>query len=289
MSRKSAAGLKALLKKSKESVEGKSVLFGIDKVLNESEGDIDYDLIEQKAKELAGVARDFKLGKYSDSTPVIILTLELMAQTLLTYEGSGPEVFHPSSMMQTCRRRLFYDLSRTPYSDVANNQVSPGLQKIFDIGTLAHAYVQYLLYKAGYLTKAEVKIVSRKYSISGKGDGEVILNMEEILLEIKTINSFGFARVKKFGPKKEHVEQATVYAKVGGYKKILFLYWNKDTSEIYEKLVEVEEEVWQEAEELMLDVKAHVKDKKEPDRACSRPTVERALNCPYRSKCFRLK
>ena len=203
-------------------------------------------------------------------------------------------VFHPSGIMNACERQLYYEFAEFTPSDVVNRKIDGRLQRIFDTGTFWHTYVQMLLWKAGILEKSEVRVVNRRRRISGSADGIVRLmklgKALRALLEIKTMNSFSYAK-GKLRPKIEHEVQAGVYARELKLDWILFLYVNKDTSEITAHLVEVNNELVDEkAYGKMDDVLDAVTSKVAPDRVhCTHKMSPMAKVCPYASLCFKHK
>lgn len=199
-------------------------------------------------------------------------------------------VFHPSQLLNGCARAFYYELCGTPPSNEVPRTISASLQRVFDVGTWYHVYMQGILYKIGYLEQAEVPVVNEEKYLSGHADGVIKEKVfgERVLLEIKTMNSWTFQRAA-FKPYKHHEFQASLYARELGIRKILFLYINKDTSEIREFLVPLNEEQLKIADEKMNLVIDAVKTKTEPERVCTGSTADGAFACPYRNLCFNLK
>lgn len=198
-------------------------------------------------------------------------------------------VFHPSQLLDGCKRAMTYELMGTPYSDRAGTVTSAELQRTFDVGTWYHVYIQSILYREGVLEQAEVPVVNKDKYLSGKTDGVLKESVfgEKVVLEIKTMNSWSFSRAI-FKPFKKHEFQASLYARELGIKKVLYLYINKDTSEIREFLVPVNEEQLAMADEKMFCVIRCVKEKTLPARTCKDRFCDEAISCPYASLCFGL-
>lgn len=201
---------------------------------------------------------------------------------------------HPSELLSDCPRMLYYRLTHTPESDEVPH-LSAELLKHFWVGHQWHMFIQELLKKAGILMQAEAPINNPTYWLVGHTDGILYFaqlpTVEMIVLEIKTINSFGYAQVCKQGrPKDDHIYQAGIYAKELNTQRILFLYVNKDTGEMKEIVIgpEVYGEFQQDAYAKLDRVKASVDQLKIPDRECRLPTQEKALHCVYCSHCFNL-
>lgn len=197
-------------------------------------------------------------------------------------------VFHPSALQDGCPKNMVYELSETPQSDKKVRVISGELQRIFDVGTWYHLYLQSILYNIGWLESAEVPVVNEKMFINGKADGVIKEEIygERVLLEIKSMNTWTFQKAL-FKPYPKHEYQAGIYAKELGIKKVLFLYINKDTSEIKDFLVEVSEELLGTSYGKMNEVIDHVKNKTLPKGICSDRFCTTALECPYRTLCFK--
>lgn len=197
-------------------------------------------------------------------------------------------VFHPSQLMDSCSRADVYSLMGTPPSDIVSRGISAALQRTFDVGTWYHLYLQNILYVAGVLEQAEVPVISKKGFINGKGDGvfkEEVFG-EKVLLEIKSMNSFMFAKAV-WKPFKKHEFQASIYAKELEINKILYLYVNKNTSEMREFLMDINGEMVETAYKKMSTIIKLVEDKKLPPRTCTEKICDKALQCPYASLCFK--
>ena len=207
---------------------------------------------------------------------------ELYGQ-IINMKTRAPHVFHPSSVEGDCPRMLWYDINKTPASDKSIRSFTPEIIMTFDQGTWFHHYVQNKLKKAGVLTKAEIPIVDIVKKISGAMDGDVWVP-EEAGLEIKTMNSFQFKKAQMTNkPFPNHCKQAGVYGHVKGYKKIVFLYFNKDTSQMLEFHWDMDYKIIQPVLDKMDNI---LKSKKEPARMCADNKCERALQCSFRTHCF---
>lgn len=198
-------------------------------------------------------------------------------------------VFHPSQLLGGCLRSMAYDLMGTEPSDMPKR---PGgeLQRTFDVGTWYHVYMQNILYGIGLLEAAEVPVVNAEKYLNGKADGVFKKEVygEKVVLEIKTMNNWNYTKAT-FRPFKKHEFQASLYARELGAKKVLYLYINKDTSEIKEFLMPVNEEQLAEADKKMQKVIDHVKKGILPPRTCEERYCENAVSCPFATLCFKKK
>ena len=197
-------------------------------------------------------------------------------------------VFHPSSLMDDCPRCLTYSLLKRAPTDKKVRQVSGELQRTFDVGTWYHVYFQALLFRLGLLKQAEVPVKNKEKYINGKADGEFFEKVfgEKTILEIKTMNSFNFSKAV-FAPFKKHEFQASLYARELGATKILYLYINKDTSEIRDFLRPLQTDMLIAADKKMNTVINHVNEGTLPKRKCPTEHCPNALQCPYTTLCFK--
>ena len=240
------------------------------------------------------------------------LKMELFALAFAE-EGRDMNGFHPSEISYEdtlCYRKLYYDLAGLKADVTYRKDIDDRLQRIFDLGTMVHLYIQTSLYEQGVLEEAEVSIYSKRYNIVGHADGIVkqkdgffpdLLKGERAMLEIKTINSYGFNgnkyRAGLTEPKVEHIKQASIYANFLGLDKIVFIYYNKDNSEIKTFTVGVDgkylDSTLPKLRELVVlnsrnklrkgkDISNHVL----PVRQCRNVKSKLAQQCPYVKSCF---
>ena len=197
-------------------------------------------------------------------------------------------VFHPSQLLDGCVRQMTYDLLGIAPTDKVSRVFSPEIIRVFDVGTWYHIYMQNILYRIGLLEQAEVPVINKKKYLNGKADGvfkEEVFG-EKVVLEIKTMNNWNFSKAI-FKPFKKHEFQASLYAREIGAKKVLYLYINKDTSEIRDFLMPINEAQLVIADKKMNKVIAHVKEGTLPPRSCSDKFCDNALACPFSSLCFK--
>lgn len=197
-------------------------------------------------------------------------------------------VFHPSQLMDCCPRMMVYELSGEKPTDSTFRPIGAMLQRTFDVGTWYHIYMQAILYNIGMLEQAEVPVVNEEKYLNGKADGvfkEEVFG-EKVVLEIKTMNNRNFMNAV-FRPFKKHEFQASLYARELEAKKVLYLYINKDTSEIKEFLMPINEEQLALADVRMEGVIQCVKDGTITPRTCPDKFCENAMACPFTSLCFK--
>lgn len=281
-------GLAELARRAKLKVsKTPSAIVAIDDSLNKGYGAISFDVLRQKADKFIEALEKSSDGDH-DRTEFFVALADLFFSATLTYDGSGKTFLHPSSFMEECERKLFYDLTDTPYSNPSPPHGAQ-LQRIFDFGTILHVYIQYHLWRAGVLTEAEAAAVRVERRVHGKADGILVFERggEKIMLEIKTANEFSYHKAKR-EPFMKHKRQATVYANILKITKVLFVYINKNTSEMAEHLYEVDKNITSETEYVMRSVVESTESNNPPHQSCKNAFTKNALACPYRDHCFNL-
>lgn len=220
-----------------------------------------------------------------------------------TEEPRAKGAFHPSEIAgedKLCYRKMYYQYAKLPpdsnYVDAA--QADNKLLRLFDLGSMVHLYLQYNLWRMGLLEEAEAAVVSEEFGVSGKTDGIIVYEGERMVLEIKTITTFGFAKLTK--PYEKHINQASIYAHFKGLSKILFIYYDKNTSDmkyfIEEVNVKFVAKFKREAEPVIKKYNTNLRKTRSADvtkhtvgfdRICSSQATERAMGCPFASFCFK--
>jgi hypothetical protein len=102
---------------------------------------------------------------------------------------------------------------------------TPEQLNIFANGDFLHLRYQVAGLVAGWLSDVEVPLTVK--TVRGTADG--ILRWGEVL-ELKSINDYGFKNVLEFGPKEAHKRQATAYMIATGLPSTRFVYENKNTN-----------------------------------------------------------
>ena len=196
-------------------------------------------------------------------------------------------VFHPSQLLDGCLRQMAYDLSGEKPTDEVYRGISAEIQRTFNVGTWYHVYMQGILYKLGLLEAAEVPVENKEKYLNAKANSvfkEEVYG-EKVVLEIKTMNDFIYKKAV-FRPFAKHEFQASLYARELGAKKVLYLYINKNTSEIKEFLMPVNEEQLKVADKKMTTVIESLRTKTLPKRTCDDKMCDDAMACPFRTLCF---
>lgn len=221
-------------------------------------------------------------------------------------------VFHPSEIAtQTniCHRKLYFQKGRVPTDATYVNFTSDNrMMRLCDLGTMMHLYVQENLERVGILKDFEVDVDAPAYGIKGKMDGLVefvgtddygmYYEPQEMALEIKTINSYGFKWLRS--PKPEHIKQASIYGHFLGLKKIVFVYYDKNTSELKIFVEPVDDEYVEGFKVLASNIikiwntnirkhrtKKVIDHENIPKKVCKNRTTNRAMECAFADFCFK--
>jgi hypothetical protein len=144
--------------------------------------------------------------------------------------------FHPSSLHKSEN-----DLYHHYLKGDGNQEFNSKTLRIFDNGHGVHERIQFYLEDAGILIQAEAPVVHSKYEICGSADGILELNNEKYVLEIKSINLWGFERL--YNPKPEHILQANIYMFCLKIYKAILLYECKNNQELREFPIEIDTNV----------------------------------------------
>lgn len=76
----------------------------------------------------------------------------------------------------------------------------------------------------------EFRIRDKKFRITGKFDGKLIIFGKPYLLEIKSINTFSLGKL--VGPMEKHKKQVSIYQHCDGTEGVLFLYEDKNMQDV---------------------------------------------------------
>jgi hypothetical protein len=167
---------------------------------------------------------------------------------------------------------------------------------IFDIGTAAHNMFQAFGMAGawGSYYKPEIPIeateVAQDLYIVGHADADNILVIDDIagwpifevgiVHEYKTINDNGFDSLKG-KPKPQHKRQATIYSACLNRPVVVYLYFNKNNSNIQDFPVQFDPTVWEDIRKRVAVVKAALIAQKEPPAEVG----YHCSQCPYVYQC----
>ena len=153
-------------------------------------------------------------------------------------EGKLKSWFRASEITE-CPRCMLFSMLNLPIDKYPRNQHDTAKgYKLMRKGTAIHEIVQEYLQGVGVLKEEDTEkvIKDKEYLFSGHCDGVLTFDDEQVLLEIKTINSEGFKNITQ--PKEGHFYQGQAYAHFlyrqfnYNIKSILFLYVDRGSDNI---------------------------------------------------------
>lgn len=145
------------------------------------------------------------ITKPPKTTGILLSAIDDYLSTVIAGEDRGHGWNSPSSVGGCLRNSYF---SRTKVApDFPSND--PRLQRIFDNGTGVHVRLQEYLKGNGILKEDEAPLFNPQHLIMGTTDGLLLVGDTLAVLEIKSINSYGFSALKDAKP--EHKLQASIY------------------------------------------------------------------------------
>lgn len=133
---------------------------------------------------------------------------------------------YSASSLNSCVRRQQFTFLGMP--DVWNNPKTNG---ILQNGTFMHIRWQMAGLTEGWMKAAEVPVGHNHMRLSGTQDG---VAYNDYVVELKSINTYGFSSVNTFGPKEGHEEQVGTYVAATGAPGAVIIYEDKNTQEFKE-------------------------------------------------------
>lgn len=204
---------------------------------------------------------------------------------------------HPSQLPHPCLLKTYKDI----IGAASQGKTEPRLRLIFDLGhAIHHMFQTYGLNGAwGPFYKHEVEI-SGKYQalaealmIEGHADADNLLVIDDIpdapifevglVHEYKSINDANFKKLAS--PKPNHKQQAVLYSAALNRPIVVYLYLNKNDSNLSDFPVAFEPSLWANIESKALRIKGHY-DRQEPPPA---ETGYHCRDCAYAFDCTAYK
>ena len=201
-----------------------------------------------------------------------------------------PPAFKPSALGTPCMRKLYYSYNRVP----EDYGLPLNVLRICDVGNWLHEMLTDAFKKSGTLLKDELRLVDAELEVSAYIDGVFEIDGKLWLAEYKTINSNGFNKLRD--PKSEHKTQGVSYLylfnralkdgvypeyeKYGQAEGVIFLYVNKNNSEMKEFSLTEDDEEFMSIIEKMEIVKEANKNNTLPPK-----TQDWCQSCNWRDKC----
>lgn len=204
--------------------------------------------------------RNQKEHKVSDEQPTWVPCTRCDKKGWVLRSPRHPGI-HPSQIPHPCDLKIYNEM----VGKEGQEKIEPRVQLIFDIGHAVHAMFQsYGKHGAwGPIYNEEVKIseqyqqIAGELMIEGSADADNILTIDDIpgapifevgiVHEYKTMKSPNFDKLTS--PKPEHKKQATIYAACLNRPVVVYLYFNKNDSNLADFPVEFDASKWAEIQE----------------------------------------
>jgi CRISPR/Cas system-associated exonuclease Cas4 (RecB family) len=186
-----------------------------------------------------------------------------------------------------CKRKIFFEFNNDKYPP---EEFDVELLRMFNVGSDAHIRICGYLKVAGVLKDEEIVIPKNEFGISGRADGIVNINGEDILIEIKTINTYDMKE-----PLEEHKQQISLYMyflkrKYPNLKRGILVYESKGTQAIFEFPIEPDEEYVKTLLEEFRKLDVLIKAGKVPDISSSYINLKfPCLRCRFKKYCWNEK
>lgn len=133
--------------------------------------------------------------------------------------------------------------------------------------------------------------VNREWDIPWHSDGYLILSKKQDgqkeLLEIKTINAYGFKQLRR--PDPYYVVQVNLYLWLTGLRVCWVTYWTKEDKQVPPKVFKVEFDQ-RVVDEILRQIVIHKRawpEKRLCEGVCKTDQEDRAVDCAWRGECFR--
>lgn len=164
---------------------------------------------------------------------------------------------HPSQIGHPCFLKVYNDM----VGAVGEERIEPRLRLTFDIGHAVHHMFQSYgeagawgpLYKKEVEVSGQYQQLAADLMLEGHADADNILTIDVgdqyplfevgIVHEYKTANDNNFSKLKR--PKPEHKQQAMIYGAALDRPVIVYLYLNKNDSNLTDFPVEFEPALWE--------------------------------------------
>lgn len=136
--------------------------------------------------------------------------------------------------------------------------ISKRIQRLFDDGHSFEHKICKILDEAGFPVVArQIKLKCENEMWFGHIDGGIEDNVISYLVEMKTHNDKSFKNVVKLGVKKgkpEHYDQMTMYMGHGGWRHCIYIAYNKNDSDLYFELVQLDDDHFEKLKRKSVDI-----------------------------------
>ncbi|MDD3399800.1 MAG: PD-(D/E)XK nuclease family protein [Candidatus Paceibacterota bacterium] len=178
-----------------------------------------------------------------------------------------------------CGRAVFFKFKNAPRKEMQAN-----ILRLFDHGDHVHQLIMkpLLSMREVHVVASEVNIPPQEI-ISGRSDAIISDGRDLYVLDIKSMNSMIFDRLKE--PKPENIDQLQLYLYYFRVPRGILLYVNKNTLELKEFVIDRDENralsLVRSLEEVKKDIDANLI----PDRLQDYPSNWQCRYCQFRSLC----
>jgi CRISPR/Cas system-associated exonuclease Cas4 (RecB family) len=178
-----------------------------------------------------------------------------------------------------CGRAVFFKFKNAPHKEM-----EPNILRLFDHGDHVHQLIMkpLLSMRDIHVVASEVNIPPQEI-ISGRSDAILSDGKDLYVLDIKSMNSMIFDRLKE--PKEENVDQLQMYLHYFKVPKGILLYVNKNTLELKEFVIQLDENRASSLINSLKEVKKNIDNSIVPKRLLSYPSSWQCRYCQYRSIC----
>lgn len=215
---------------------------------------------------IESLLEDMNLGSCSMSDQLVIGDMVRRTNVFHASEIGRTTGKSPSGQCPMgCARALFYSYTNAP----AEGSWTPRNRRILDTGTAIHSQLQMYLMEAAKRRKKtetfekeagispETNPVADVLDISGHTDGIYTITLPHLEvrfgIEIKSINDTGFKATKSVH--QEHAVQGTIYQACLDLPVMLFLYYNKNDSNMAEFIQVFDPSIWEEIKSKVNEVR----------------------------------
>ena len=132
-----------------------------------------------------------------------------------------------------CARAIYFTWKKLP-----KKAKDARFLRIMDHGDYTHMRIMSVLFSLGLVKATEITIPSQEI-IHGRADAIVNIDEKPYVVELKSINSYGFKKLE--APKKEHICQLQLYLHYFKIPQGVLVYENKDNQDLKEFKLEYDE------------------------------------------------
>jgi len=178
-----------------------------------------------------------------------------------------------------CPRQVFIKFKNFP-----KEVMEPNFLRLFDHGDHIHQLIMKSLFSSN-----EVKVIASEINIptqdlvSGRTDAIIEKEGELFVLDIKSMNSMAFDKMKE--AKEDNVKQVQLYLYYFNIKKGILLYVNKDNLKLKEYEINYNQEEVEKILNELIDLRNKINSDIVPPRLKGYPTYWECRYCKYKKVC----